>query len=148
MDSLQRLQLLNDRQPDGRLSERYEENKMNYWTRTGFGIDQDDISPLIVEEIAFLKKFLPEKYEEMETDAIRSGIDMSDTADYMDFCGDWIDGYESDDGDSGFVPLFVMAIQQNEDGFYPEYFTYDGYGAVIYEDRQPWEMSERERNMS
>lgn len=73
--------------------------------------------------------------------------DMSNTSDYQDYCMSWIDDYEDAQVYGGFPTLFAMAIQNNEDGFYPEYFSQDGYGAVIYEDRLPWEMTERVKNM-
>ncbi len=40
-----------------------------------------------------------------------------------------------------------MAIRENEDGFNPEYFCQDGCGAIIYEDRLPWKMTDRVKNM-
>ena len=72
---------------------------------------------------------------------------MSNTSDYLDYCQNWIDDYEDAQGYTGFPALFAMAIQENEDGFNPRYFSQDGYGAVLYEDRLPWEMTERVKAM-
>ena len=84
----------------------------------------------------------------MENDAELSGEDMSNTATYIDFCSDWINYYENENGYTGFPGLFAEALQRNEDDFYPEYYSHDGDGAVIYEDRFPWEMTDRVKNMT
>ena len=120
---------------------------MNTWTVTGYGVDAEELCPTISSQIAFIKKYLPEEYKEMQEDSKDSDYDMSNTSDYVDFCNGWISEREDKNGNIGFPALFALAIQQNEEDFNPEYFCCDGYSAVIYEDRLPWEMSDRVKNM-
>ena len=119
-----------------------------HWTVTGYGINENDLYPSVDLQISFIKKYLPAQYEEMQ-DYINdcTDHDMSNTSDYLDGCERWIEEYRNEEGYAGFGVLFAMAIQNNEDGFNPEYFFDNGCGAVMYEDRQPWEMSERVKNM-
>ena len=119
-----------------------------HWIATGYGINEDNLCPSASSQVSFIKKYLPDQYEEMQgyiddcTDC-----DMSNTSDYLDSCERWIEEYQNEEGYTGFGVLFAMAIQNNEDGFNPEYFFDNGCGAVMYEDRLPWEMSERVKNM-
>ncbi len=118
------------------------------WTVTGFGIDEDELCPSVDSQIAFLKKYLPVQYDEMQEDCENcENCDMSNTSDYLDYCRGWIEDYEDDQGNTGFGALFAKAIQKNEDGFEPEYFHHEGCGAVIYEERMPWEMTNRVKAM-
>ena len=112
-------------------------------TVTGYGIDVEDITPSLEAQIAFIKKYLTDEYEEMmrEGEAV---CDISNTSDYLDFCQDWINEYQDAEGNIGFGALLAMAIQQNEDGFQPRCFQGSYHGeAIMYEDRQPWEMPKR-----
>ncbi len=122
--------------------------KMNCWTVTGFGIEEDNLNPSVDAQIAFIKKHLPAEYEEMIKDGEECAIyDMSNTSDYLEACRSWIDDYEDPNGYTGFGALFAMAIQENEDGFAPEYLSHEGYGVIVYKDRQPWEMTDRVKAM-
>ncbi len=121
----------------------------NYWTVTGYGVDAEELCPSVDAQIAFIKKYLPTQYKEMQEDGEKcENCDMSNTSDCLDYCGNWINEYEDAQGDTvGFPGLFAIAIQENEDGFNPEYFHFEEYGAVLYKDRLPWEMTDRVKNM-
>lgn len=123
---------------------------MNYWSVSGYGVNEDDLYNASTDsQVAFIKKYLPSKFDDMvHAGEKRADLDMSNTADYLDWCRRWIDDYEGDTGYMGFGLLFAKAIQENEDGFYPEYFNQDGSGVILYEDRMPWEMTERVKNMT
>ncbi len=121
---------------------------MHSWTITGYGINTEDLNPSIESQIAFIKKFLPDIYEEMQEDGKENNINTSNEEEYLDFCDSWIDNYENTNCERGFNTLFAEAIQENEEGFYPEYILFENCGAILYEDRMPWEMSERVKKMS
>ena len=76
--------------------------------------------------------------------------DMSNTSDYSDFCRKWIDNYEDEYCNVGFGALFAMAINENEEDFNVACYhgEYDEEDAILYEDRLPWEMSKRVREMN
>lgn len=120
---------------------------MHYWNVTGYGINEEELCPSTDKQIAFIKKYLPADYEEMQENG-EDNCDMSNTAEYMDYCRNWIEDFENDNGDTGFGALLAKGIQENEEGFYPGYFYNDGYGAIMYEDRLPWEMTDRVKNMT
>jgi len=120
---------------------------MNYWSVDGFGVNEEDLTPTIDAQISFIKKYLPDQYEEMQENA-NDNCDMNNTSDYLDYCRDWIENFDDGNCDTGFGVLFTMAIRDNEEGFDPEYYYDDGCGAIIYPDRQPWDMSERVKAMS
>ena len=122
----------------------------NTWTVSGFGINTDDIFTSTDVQIAFLKKHFPEEYETMVDDFKRSAIDASDTAAYIDFCNEWISNYEDEDsseGETGFMVLLAKAIKENE-CIDVAYYNGDESGAILYADRQPWEMTSREKALT
>ncbi len=72
---------------------------MSYWTVTGYGIDEEELCTSVDSQIAFLKKYLPVQYDEMQEDGKNcENYDMSNTSDYLDYCRDWIDDYEDAQG--------------------------------------------------
>ena len=119
---------------------------MSTWTVDGYGVSDDDLCPSVDAQIAFIKKFLPEVYEEMQSEG-EDACDMSNTSECLDFCQDWINDYEDDQGNTGICVLFAEAINAFEDGFYVEYLRQD-YGAVMYCQGMPWQMSERVKAMT
>ena len=66
-----------------------------HWIATGYGINENDLYPSVDLQISFIKKYLPDQYEEMQgyindcTDR-----DMSNTSDYLDSCERWIEEYQ------------------------------------------------------
>lgn len=106
---------------DGETVKKEKNMSMHFWTVTGYGISEDELRPSVDSQISFIKKYLPEQYKEMQNDCTDS-----------DSCEEWIQDYEDPQGYTGFGALFAMAIQKNEDGFYPEYFCCDGSGAILY----------------
>ena len=128
---------------------------MQSWTVTGFGINEDVLCGVLINnKIDFIKKYLPNIYEELQDsveEANKEGrCDMQNTSDYLDYCDTWIDEYEDDYCNRGFGSLFADAISENEDGIDVQYCCgeYDSENSILYSDRLPWEMSERVRNMN
>ncbi len=126
---------------------------IQYWTVTGFGVNEFDICTSVESQIAFVKRFLPTFYEEMQKDA-KDEIEPlkknneDNYLDYLNFCKKYMEEYENEQGYRGFGVLFAQAIQTHEEGFDPEYFSMDDYGVIVYTERMPWEMSERVKKMS
>lgn len=109
---------------------------MRSWTVGGFGILASDVNEAPTSnKVAFIKQFLPGAYEKME----ESGEDVKS----------WMAAYEGEFGLFGFAAIFADAINQNEEDFNVEYCDgeYPEESAILYEDRQPWDMSERVKNM-
>ena len=105
---------------------------MRNWSADGFGVSSEAFRGITNEQKeAFMKKYLPLTYKTMKD----AGEDIEDV--------------ESIDGYIGWLPLFADAITINEEDFIVNYFcNEDGDEIIIYEDRQPWEMSDRVRAMS
>ena len=120
---------------------------MKNWTVTGFGVDADELAPATDNVVAFVKKYLPNEYEKMQEDIKDDGVDLSNTAEYIDACKAWIDCYEDDNCNIGFPALFTAAMLENEEGFDVEYLCGEETYAVMYVNRFPWEMSNRVKKM-
>ncbi len=122
------------------------------YTVNGFGFDVNDIANVNFDQkMDFVKELLPEIYEEMQNDCkAEEAIDMSDTAQYIDFCTEWIDSFKDEDGyNQGFGCLVAKAINENEDDFEVSYhYGENDEEIIIHENCQPWQMTERERNMT
>ena len=111
------------------------------FTIKGWGIDAEKLNPTTEAQISFIKKFLPETYEDLEENAKDNGKSV------IDFYPEWLEVYDAE-GYTGFGPLFAKAIQDNEEDFYPDYFDEVGGSFIIYDERLPWEMSDRVKKMS
>ena len=109
---------------------------MRMWKIYGYGINDDDLNPSTDKQIEFIKKYIPEAFKDMP-----QGGDTHDIQ-------EWIDKFEDNYGYTGFPALFALAIANNEPDFNVAYYSCDGYGAIMYEDRQPFDMTERERHMT
>lgn len=115
---------------------------MRSWTVDGYGINAGIlVCPVELKE-AFIKKYLPKVYEEMANDC-----QNEDTEEYMLNVDDWINNYEDFNCRYGFEALFAEAINENEDGFDVDYYDGEYEEAIAYEDRAPWEMSDRVKQM-
>ena len=124
---------------------------MQSWTVTGWGVKEDSINEVEIDDkINFIKKYLPKVYDRLQADGLSDeNTDMGDTSDYLDFCNEWIENYEDDYCNCGFGALFAMAINENEEDFDVTccHGEYSDENAILYEDRLPWEMSNRVRQM-
>ena len=124
---------------------------MQSWTVTGFGIKEEVFDKASIDDkIRFIKTYLPKVYEEMQADGENDeNTDMSNTSDYLDFCKEWIDDYEDEYCNIGFAAMFANAINEHEEGFDVVYANgeYEHESSVLYEDRMPWEMSDRIKSM-
>ena len=117
------------------------------WTVTGYGIDEADFTTSTDAEIAFLKKHCPKIYEDMLNDMEISDVDASDTAAYIDYCGEWIADFEGESGNTGFMVILAGAIRENE-GIDVQYYNGDEESAILYTERLPWEMTEKEKALT
>lgn len=118
---------------------------MRSWTVTGFGVKEESLCKASIEnKIAFIKTFLPNIYEEMVNDSKKA--DASKT---FEHCNSWIDNYEDDYCYKGFGSLFAQAVNNNENDFFVSCHQgeYSDENAVFFEDCQPWDMSERVKQM-
>lgn len=116
------------------------------WTVNGFGIDDKALTPTIKNAVEFLQKFCPDKYDQMMQDG--AGEVEKDSEDFYLTCQDWIDDFEDDNCANGFPALFAIAVNNNEANFDVDYLKGEDTGAVVYCDRQPWEMSDRVKQMT
>ena len=128
---------------------------MRSWTATGFGVTIDSVESVPVKtKLAFIQKYIPdimgELHADMQEDSEFNNWDTTVEADYYDFCEDWLNEYEDDYGYHGFGVLFARVINSNEKDFEVGYFAGEYYeeDSVMYEDRQPWDMSDRVKAMS
>lgn len=124
---------------------------MKSWSVRGYGVTEEDVNGASVSsKINFIKRHLPKIYEDMMKEGEENpNIAMDDTSDYLDFCDSWIDEYENECGDTGFGVIFAEAICEAEEGFNVSYHNSEYDETVImYEERLPWEMSERVKSMT
>ena len=115
------------------------------WTTDGFGVLEDRLNVATdAAKMAFLKKYLPDKYKEMEENAAENGIDLNE------YCSEWISEYEDGYGNVGLGALFADAINENEEDLDVICCEgiYDEEAAVMFTEGLPWQMSERVRNMT
>ena len=120
---------------------------MEVWTIRGYGIDGVDLTTSTEVEIAFFKKYYPESYNDMIDDMKLSDVDASDTAAYLDFCDEWISNFEDENGNTGFKGIFAGAIKKNEN-IDVQYYNGDEESAILYTERLPWEMTEKEKALT
>ena len=127
---------------------------MRTWTVNGFGVLAEELENATTDNrIAFLKDFLPKEYNRMMDDLeSEENIDPTNTADYIDFCKDWINNYEGENGDiQGIAGIFADAINTFSNGDVPVECLIGDYSdenAVLYVPAYPWHMSKRVKHMS
>ena len=116
---------------------------MRVWTVSGFGVLESDLEKIKNETwLKFIEKFLPKDYDYMMDDLGENYNDEDLKNALQDF--------EDEDFNKGIGAIFAEAINNNEKDFYVECLqgVYFYENAILYEDRQPWHMSDRVKGMT
>lgn len=126
---------------------------MQFWTVTGFGVNIEVIDNVDIDDkLKFIKKYLPEVYEELQSNISdlhkKNIVDMTNTSEYIDYCNQWIADYENDYAAKGFGAIFADAMNMNETDFDVEFCSGNEDGAVVYVDCLPWVMTDRVKQMT